>query len=166
MQRMSPYHVKVAAEAFAAGLFAHAGYNILVQYGADQPEYDLVVSKGEKLAKISVKGSQEGKWGVCQRYLQGANYAEAIRQWLSRHGKTTLLCFIQFQGVKLGKCPRAYLATPQEVAERLRTTCMGRGATILYEDHIWSSRGAAAGQRERVPPTWRFSRKRLKTLIG
>ncbi len=27
------YHVGIAAEAFAAGLVAHAGYEVLVQYG-------------------------------------------------------------------------------------------------------------------------------------
>ena len=43
---MNPYHVKVAAEAFAAGLFAQAGCDVLVQYGADQPKYDLIVSRG------------------------------------------------------------------------------------------------------------------------
>jgi hypothetical protein len=43
--RLSPFHVGVAAEAFAAGMFAQAGYDVSVQYGANQPEYDLLVSR-------------------------------------------------------------------------------------------------------------------------
>ena len=61
MKKMSSYHVKVAAEAFAAGAFAQSGCDVSVQYGADQPKYDLIISKDGKLKKVSVKGSQEGK---------------------------------------------------------------------------------------------------------
>jgi hypothetical protein len=39
---MRQYHVGVAAEAFAAGLFAQAGCDVLVQYGANQPLYDRI----------------------------------------------------------------------------------------------------------------------------
>ncbi len=35
---MDSYHVAVAAEAFAAGLFARCGLDVSVQYGANQPE--------------------------------------------------------------------------------------------------------------------------------
>lgn len=163
---MSPFHVKVAAEAFAAGLFAQAGYDVSVQYGADQPEYDLIVAKGDRIRKVSVKGSQEGAWGLAQRFLKGANYARAINAWLSRHGKETLLCFVQFKDVSLSQCPRAYLATPEEVAAMLRKSVNGRGATIPYEDHVWTARGAAAGTREKVPDEWRFSEERLSQLFG
>jgi hypothetical protein len=61
---MDSYHVKVAAEAFAAAIFAQAGCDVLVQYGADQPSYDLVTSKDDRLLKVSVKGSQDGGWGL------------------------------------------------------------------------------------------------------
>jgi hypothetical protein len=43
--KMEAFHVGVAAEAFAAGLLAQAGCDVLVQYGANQPEYDLVAIK-------------------------------------------------------------------------------------------------------------------------
>lgn len=46
MKTMTQYHVAVAAEAFAAGLFAQAGWDVLVQYGANQPQYDLVITRG------------------------------------------------------------------------------------------------------------------------
>jgi hypothetical protein len=43
------WHVSVAAEAIAAALFTLCGYDVSVQDGADQPEYDLMVAKGEKM---------------------------------------------------------------------------------------------------------------------
>jgi hypothetical protein len=67
-KKMKPFHVGVAAEAFAAGLFAQAGFDVSVQYGANQPEYDLLVSRDDRFLKISVKGSQEGGWGLCQNH--------------------------------------------------------------------------------------------------
>ncbi|MDP2367870.1 hypothetical protein [Rhodoferax sp.] len=41
---MRQYHVGIAAEAFAAAVFAQSGCDVLVQYGANQPGYDLMVS--------------------------------------------------------------------------------------------------------------------------
>ena len=41
-----------------------------VQYGANQPEYDLVVVRGFKLLKVSVKGNQDGAWGLTQSHLK------------------------------------------------------------------------------------------------
>jgi hypothetical protein len=60
MANISSFHVGVAAEAFAAGLFARCGLDVSVQYGANQPEYDLVVVKEDRVLKVSVKGSQDG----------------------------------------------------------------------------------------------------------
>lgn len=53
--------IGVAAEAFAAAQFARNGINVSVQYGANQPEYDLMVSKDDQILKVSVKGSQDGR---------------------------------------------------------------------------------------------------------
>ena len=53
----SSWQVATAAEAFAAGQFARCGWGVFVQYGANQPEYDLVAVNGDKMLKISVKGS-------------------------------------------------------------------------------------------------------------
>ena len=46
-ENFSSWHVGVAAEAIAAAQFARCGVAVSVQYGADQPEYDLdfIVSK-------------------------------------------------------------------------------------------------------------------------
>ena len=38
---MSSWHVGIAAKAFAVGMFARCGYDVSVQYGANQPEYAL-----------------------------------------------------------------------------------------------------------------------------
>lgn len=41
--QFSAWHVGVAADAIAAGLFARCGLDVSMQYGANQPEYDLPV---------------------------------------------------------------------------------------------------------------------------
>ena len=61
MSKISQYHIKVAAEAFAAGLLAHAECDVSVQYGANQPDYDLIAVKANATLRISVKGSQDGQ---------------------------------------------------------------------------------------------------------
>jgi hypothetical protein len=59
LKSMRQYHVGVAAEAFAAGLFAQAGCDVLVQYGADRPLYDDDQARCLAIA-VLVKGSQDG----------------------------------------------------------------------------------------------------------
>jgi hypothetical protein len=57
---MSSWHVATAAEAIAAAQFARFGFDVSVQYGANQPEYDLTVSSPNgRMLKISVKGSKD-----------------------------------------------------------------------------------------------------------
>lgn len=163
--RIGGWHVAVAAEAIAAALFARCGVDVSVQYGANQPEYDLIVARGDKLPKVSVKGSQDGAWGLSQSHLKNANYMAAIEAWQQRHKPRTVLCFVQFKDVPLDKLPRVYLATPSEVAERLKATAGGRGATILYESHTWSARARSAGSAEKIPDTWRFSEERVEQLL-
>ena len=84
---MNSWHVGVAAEAMAAAQFARYGYDVSVQYGADQPEYDLIASRGDEMLKISVKGSKDGAWGLTQSLKKGRTYHEAIDEWLSKHHK-------------------------------------------------------------------------------
>jgi antirestriction protein ArdC len=48
------WHVVTAAEAIAALQFARFGFDVSVQYGANQPEYDLMVTDGEEFLKIKV----------------------------------------------------------------------------------------------------------------
>lgn len=81
---MKRYHVSVAAEACAAATFARASYEVSVQYGANQPGYDLMVVKGARVLKISVKGSQDGGWVVNGPFKKkNVTYGQALAAWLA-----------------------------------------------------------------------------------
>lgn len=167
---ISAWHVGVAAEAVAAALFARCGLDVSVQYGANQPEYDLIVAQGERMLKVSVKGSQDGGWGLTQSYLEKgtANYLGAADAWLAVHRPRTVLCFVQFKDVPIDALPRVYIASPREVAARLKETCAGHGSTILYETWRWTPRANKlyAGTVEEIPAAWRFSAERVKQLLA
>ena len=165
MSKIKSYHVGVAAEAIAAAQFSRLGLDVSVQYGANQPEYDLIVGRGPQLLKVSVKGSQDGKWGLTQKYLSNADYHAATQAWLGAHNPKTVFCLVQFKGVALNEMPRVYVARPQEIAERLHATARGRGETILYEDHVWSTTAHAAGDCERIPSDWIVSAGRMEESL-
>lgn len=161
MKAMLPYHVGVAAEAFAAGLFAQAGCDVLVQYGANQPLYDLMITRGGLAIHVSVKGSQDGGWGLIQNYKRGRDYHEAADAWIATHRNQDIIyCLVQFQDVPLGECPRVYLATVSEIAERHKESRNGLGETILWENRCYK-KGLAKGCTDMVPTAWRFSQERL-----
>lgn len=164
-KEISPWHVGVAAEAYAAALFARYGYDVSVQYGANQPEYDLIAVSGDKILKISVKGSQDGSWGLTQSYKKDCDYHEAIAKWLDAHHKKTIFCLVQFKNTAPNEMPRFYLASPKEIADRMNATAGGRGDTILYEDHTWSARAAGHGTTDRIPDDWIISSERLKKMF-
>ena len=165
MDKISQYHIGVAAEAFAAGLFAYAGCDVSVQYGANQPGYDLIAVKDTRTLRISVKGSQDGAWGLSQSYLADANYHHAVDIWYSRHPKNIVFMLVQFKNVKLGECPRAYLATTEEILKQLKAASKGRGETILHEYHTWSKRAHGYGTTEKLPDEWIFSTTRLDEMF-
>ena len=135
-----------------------------MQYGANQPEYDLVAVNREQVLKVSVKGSQAGGWGLTQSFLREANYHRAADEWLARHSKGTVFCLVEFKGVPLDAMPRMYLATPFEIAAWLKAAAAGRGDTILYEEHIWSLRARATGTIDRIPNSWKFTADRLSEI--
>ena len=163
--KVSSWHIGIAAEAFAAGLFARHGYKVSVQYGANQPEYDLLVEQDDEFMKVSVKGSQDGGWGLTQSHKKGNSYEEAADIWLQRHGKRTVLCLVQFQKVEMTEMPRVYLATPVEIAELLKKSRNGHGETILYESYTYKS-GVGAGATDKLPLYWRFSNNRIRELLA
>ena len=163
---ITSWHVSVAAESFAAGLFARCGLDVSVQYGPNQPEYDLVVVRGEQFLKISVKGSKTGSWGLTQSHLQEANYHGAADTWLDLHQPRTVFCLVQFKDVALTECPRVYLATPREIATRLKETSAGRGGTILYKKRAWGPRAHGTGTVDQIPESWGFSIERIEHLIN
>lgn len=162
---LNSWHVSVAAESLVACSFARLGYDVSVQYGANQPEYDLMISRGDRFAKVSVKGSKDGSWGLTQKYLRDAKYADAIAQWEADHSSRTIFALVQFQGVALDELPRVYVATPMEIANRLRETARGRGDTILYERKEWTVRAYAAGTVDAIPKNWMFSDERVEQLM-
>ena len=163
---MTSWQVATAAEAFAAAQFARCGWDISVQYGANQPEYDLVAVDGNRMIKVSVKGSQDGGWGLTQSHLSNADYHAAVDTWLKKHSKKTVFCLVQLKGVSATELPRMYLATPREIALWLKAAAAGRGDTILYERHVWSSRAKAAGTTDVIPEEWRFTEARLKEVAS
>lgn len=165
----SSWHVATAAEAIAAAQFARFGYDVSVQYGANQPEYDLMVASGDRILKISVKGSADGGWGLSQSQLArigGANYHAAADAWMARHKPLTAICLVQFKGVTDDALPRLYLAWPQEIADSLKIASAGRGDTILYEHHTRGPKANGAGTVERIPDEWRMTRSRLVQMLG
>jgi hypothetical protein len=120
-----------------------------------------MIDNGERTLKISVKGSQDGGWGLSQSQLarlRGANYHGAADAWLARHRPRTVLCLVQFRGVAFEEMPRVYLASPFELATRLREAAGGRGDTILWENHVRGPKAAGAGTVERLPDEWRLRR--------
>ncbi|MEJ7812495.1 MAG: hypothetical protein WKG32_18940 [Gemmatimonadaceae bacterium] len=162
---LSPFHVSVAAEAFAAGLLAQAGCDVSVQYGANQPRYDLIAAKGDRMLQLSVKGSQDGGWGLVQGHKsKDVDYATAIDLWATTHSPRLVFCFVQFQGVALGECPRVYLATTGEVAGAMKASRNGHGNTTLREHYVFK-KGVAAGYVDRIALQWTFSASRIDELL-
>lgn len=158
------WQVATAAEAFAAAQFSRCGWDVSVQYGANQPEYDLVAVDGDRVLKVSVKGSKDGGWGLTQSFLENADYRGATDKWLSRHGTKTVFCLVQFKGTSVEMLPRMYLATPLEIANWLKQAAAGRGDTVLYEKHVWSSRARATGTTDEIPAMWKFTEGRLSQI--
>lgn len=164
-KQASSYHIGVSAEAFAAAQFARVGFDVSVQYGANQPEYDLLAHHNDQILKVSVKGSQDGGWGLTQGYKKkDVSYYEAIDKWLDGHGKKTIFCLVQFKGVSENEMPRMYLATPAEIAEQMKAARGGIGDTVLREDHTYM-RGDAAGKTDKIPDEWIFTRRRALQIF-
>ena len=163
-REMTPYQVGVAAEGFAAALFARAGFHVSVQYGANQPGYDLIVERERKAYLISVKGSQDGGWGLTQSYLKNADYHGAIDLWSKRHVAELIFCFVQFQQKKITDMPDVYLAPATEVGKHLRASGGGLGDTVLWMKKCWKS-GKRSGITDCIPDEWRFSKQRADEIL-
>ncbi|OAB39289.1 hypothetical protein PMSD_05005 [Paenibacillus macquariensis subsp. defensor] len=164
---MKSYHVGVSAEAFAAAMFARCECDVSVQYGANQPEYDLMISSLDKIVKVSVKGSQDGSWGLTQNFKNPENnYHDAIDLWLAKHSVKTIFCLVQFINCDLNTLPRIYLATPLEISSLMKMGAKGRGDTILYENKTWTKRSPAYGTIDKIPDPWIFSKSRLDYIMN
>jgi len=161
---MNQFHVAVAAEAFAAALFAQAEFDVSVQYGANQPEYDLMISKGDLIARVSVKGSQDGGWGLTQSLKKTRSYHEAAELWGKSHGTKMIYCLVQFYGVQVGQMPRVYLATVPDIVKALKNLRGGQGYTSLAENYVYR-KGKLRGVQDKLPDTWLFSTDRAEQLV-
>ena len=166
MSEFSSWHVGVSAEAYAAALFARCGYDVSVQYGANQPEYDIIAVSGDLMLKISVKGSKDGSWGLSQKFKKSdRSYHEANKMWLSKHHKKTIFCLVQFMNTDIDQMPRVYIASPEEIAKRMDDSANGRGDTILYENHTWTKKAAGNGTTDKIPDEWKFSAERITEMF-
>jgi Holliday junction resolvase-like predicted endonuclease len=160
---MTPRQCEIAAESFTASLLAQAGYDVLVQYGANQPHYDLVAVKDKRFLIVSVKGSQDGGWMLASRYVkEGVNYHQAIDQWLSSQREDIVFFLVQFQDVSIGQAPRVYVARPMEMAEQLKAHRNGKGHGALQED--WQRNHPRSSYNGKIPESWIFSCERIDSL--
>ena len=163
--------ITVAAQGIASALFARCGFDVLIQPGHDKPWYDLVVTKSGNLLKIAVKGSEDGRWCLAQPYQRAPNSHKtndslrAIDLWLDIHGSRTVYCLVQFEDVALSQLPRIYLATPPEIARRMRESAERLGDPILFEQYEWVSRETGFSSIEALPSSWLFSAERIHQLL-
>ncbi len=163
LRTMSPRQCEIAAESYTACLLAQSGYDVLVQYGANQPHFDLMAVKGERKIPISVKGSQDGGWMLGTNYKNpGVNYHTAIDKWLSIQRNDIVYTFVGFLNVELGQAPRVYIARPPEIAAQLKLRCLGRGHCSLEEDS--PTFYPRSKYKDKIPPEWCYSTARIDTI--
>lgn len=160
---MTPRQCEIAAESYAACLLAQAGYDVIVQYGANQPQYDLVAVKGKRFLPVSVKGSQDGGWMLSVRFKEkGISYHEAIDRWLRVQRDDVVFVFVQFISVLLGAAPRVYVARPPEVAVHLKTQRHGAGYGSLQED--FRRDHPSSKYDHKIPSNWLFTQNRIDSI--
>jgi hypothetical protein len=163
----------VGGAGIAAAQFARCGFDVMIQAGHDKPWYDLVVTKAGNLLKIGVKSSDDGRWRLAESYLQRAahfrgNTADvhrAIGLWLDTHGERTIYCLVQFKGVPLTQLPRIYLATPADIARRMRDSVERLGEPVLNEQYEWTAADTGHSVDEALPSSWLFSQERIQELL-
>ncbi len=160
---MTSYQVNVAAEAYAASVLSAACYDVALQYGTTQPHWDLIATKGPRTLHVSVKGSQDGGWGLFQNYKAGRGYADAVRAWFAVQLPDIVYLFVQFKGVVIPVSPRAYIVRPADVVTHMLTTRAGHSSTILLEDYSYS-KGIGRGYRDQLPSLWSISQHRIDTV--
>lgn len=161
---MTSRQCEIAAESYTACLLAQSGYDVLVQYGANQPHYDLMAVKGEeRKLPISVKGSQDGGWMLAVGYKKpGLTYLAAIDKWLSVQRQDVVYALVGFLNVPLGQAPRVYVVRPPALAAQLKAQCLGRGYCSLQEDS--PTYYPNSKNKDKVPAEWHYSTERIDTI--
>lgn len=160
---MTPYQVNVAAEAFAAVFMSQAGYDVAMQYGTTQPDWDIIATRGARTLKFQVKGSQDGGWGLFQSYIANADYHGALEAWRLVQIPDVVYFFVQFSGVLPGVAPRCYIARPEEIVAHMRTTRAGNAYTSLRENYRYV-RGIGTGHTDIIPAGWGATQVRIDEI--
>lgn len=159
---MTRRQCEIAAEAYAASLLARSGYDVSVQYGANQPEYDLVAVKDDRILLVSVKGSQDGGWMLASKYVKNANYLEAINLWKCNQRQDLVYFFIQYRGCELASAPATYIAKCDDIATHLKFQFNGRGSSSLQEDYRKDH--PRSQYDHRIPSEWVFTQVRIDSM--
>ena len=160
---MTPRQSEIAAEAYAASVLARAGYQVSVQYGANQPDYDLVAEKNGRILLVSVKGNQDGGWPLAVSHKKpGVDYHGAIDSWKAKQRKDIVFIFVQFLGILLNSAPRVYVARRDEIAIHMKSQCNGNGHGALWEDYPRDH--PKSKYAHRIPLGWDFSQLRIDTI--
>ncbi len=160
---MTSRQCEIAAESYSASLLAQSGYDVLVQYGANQPDYDLVAVKDKRILLLSVKGSQDGGWPLAVNYKNASRtYHEAIEAWRHNQRSDVIFILVQFLGVSLGSAPRVYVTRPSEIEAYMKTQCGGKGHGSLSED--WLRDHPKAKRSDILPAEWLFTRDRIDSI--
>ncbi len=160
---MTSRQCEIAAESYTACLLAQAGYDVLVQYGANQPHYDLVADKDQRFLPISVKGSQDGGWMLAVKYIRdGVGYLDAIDLWQAQQRPDVIFVFVQFIYVALAAAPRVYVARPPEIASHMKTQRKAKGHGALFENYLRDH--PRSGYSDKLPDDWPFSKERIDAI--
>jgi hypothetical protein len=123
----------------------------------------MAVKGEDRKLPISVKGSQDGGWMLAVRYVKpGVNYHDAINLWLSVQRSDIVYALVGFLNVSLSEAPRVYIARPPEIAEQLKSQCLGRGYDSLDEDN--PNFYPRSKHKDKVPPNWRYSTERIDSI--
>lgn len=160
---MNRHQVSVAAEAQAAAVFAQSGYSVFVQYGANQPGYDLAVSDNKKTILVSVKGSSNGGWMLTTKRPEGT-YESALDEWEKKNASFVFF-YVQYQGISVGSMPRMYAALGAEVADHQRIGWWGDlGLSLIEAKTI--TRGPKKGQKQCIPASWEVTEARIHDVFA
>jgi hypothetical protein len=90
------------------------------------------------------------------------SYHDAINAWRASQRDDVIFLFVQFINVSIGNAPRAYIATPNEVAAHLKMQCHGRGYGALQEDYQRDHPGSKYDRK--IPKEWAFTRERIDSI--
>lgn len=167
INRAPEWNMGTAAEAFTAGFFARLGYSISVYKGVNPAGYNFKIENNGVEINIAVKGSEDGLWRLTQDCLsQGKrDYSKAAERWKSKFSSKTIFSLVQFKDVKKLDSPRIYLATPNEIVERLKNASAGKGGCNLYENKMWVKKASGYGTTDKVPDNWMISEKRINNIL-